>query len=173
MPATVTKEQSDSYSINNHGEYAQIFIKHGCANEKRYSCAVSIISSYGNWGYHWSHMGLPYNEFLTKISIDYAMNKFARSDYMVFDLHKTIEECRRYLLDNERGDVVGDLNSLNEIEAENPQSEREFYTMLSDKDIYFDDAPIVQMENHQCKAFWNNIWKPFIAELTATTTATE
>lgn len=170
---SVTKATADSYIVQKDGEYARFFVDHGVGQSGNQWACLAIMSSYGNYGYFWSHMGMSYHEFLAKIDFGYAMSKLTGGNYMEFDIDETIKRLRKETLEDRR---IGGIDkkearniysTLEILENERPRTTGEFYQITSDNDVYFDDEVTSEKPNASSVGFWKTLWSEFATYLKA------
>lgn len=89
--------------IRSDGEYGRFFF---CEQEfaledgsPRHAATWCCVSSFGVYGYHWSHMSRPFSEFVQGVSTDYLLGKISRK---VTSAEKTIASVRRAVLESRR-----------------------------------------------------------------------
>lgn len=72
-------ENTKTWLIRNEGEWARFSVDYVYITSEdgggRHSCLFNGISSYGAFGFFWSHMGMDWIDFLNKVSADYFLNK--------------------------------------------------------------------------------------------------
>jgi hypothetical protein len=125
---------------------------------------ISIASDFGNWSNYWGSCGMPFKDFLSKIDIGYASNKFGASDF--FDLDQTIkllnDEVARQLSE---GDITPDM-------AVTMEEEISELTDFNSKDAFavqcynqdnlhklWDCGPdLITTVDPGFKHFWDKVW---------------
>jgi hypothetical protein len=138
---------------------------------------VSIVGTYGNWGYVWTHMGEDWRTFLTSISFDYAMGKFMGKDFKVDQPHEdSIREMKRAIIDDRR--QGGSKETARKLwDALDPT----YYEGRADERFFpiFDEASdglayqrgfwdwSFQCVNPAARFFWDKLWTQFADHLRA------
>jgi hypothetical protein len=106
MTARKVETPIHAYAVRDRGEGATIFIhpfETQRENGEPYQGAtVSVTSTYGNWGFVWTHMGEPWHKFLISVDFDYAMSKFMGKDYRVDQPHEDNAVKMRKIIIEER-----------------------------------------------------------------------
>lgn len=169
---------AECHVVRNGYEHAQIFLRHGVVQEERGPrvwISLAITSSFGDFGYHWSHCGPgPWHDFLAKLDREYAMTKLMGADYKVVDFHTTAGDALEAIIEMRR---QGDLNreeareSWNEIQSSMLHDETvgQLIERLSSTPAFQDDyyERVRHVPNPQAVGFWEKIWTPWIEQLAA------
>lgn len=185
MTASITKKMIQAYEVRNDGEFGNVSIEeisYSSFDNDRHACRVMITSSFGDYGYFWSHCGGRGKKFLTHMSMDYAMGKFMGSRLDVFDFDATIIDMKKPLLEEVRKrDINPDLarafwDAIKNIESERPDNEnmfvlicREQFDEIDTNDDRFSEPWHYTKKKYDPAAvgFWNTIWLPLMDELRA------
>lgn len=65
-------------------DWAEVFVRETVRPDDqgkiRHSATFACVSSYGTYGYYWSHMGQPFSEFVVGMSPCYLLSKISRRD---------------------------------------------------------------------------------------------
>ena len=166
------KETADLYRIHTErGEWAHIFLTEGRRKDDgNYWGTISVVSSYGEYGFIWSHMGCPLRVFLKNLTFDYAMGKFRSSAVYIFDFYETIKALKELVTDSYTGKEDKEiLDVLQEIEDEGPCIHDELLRQITDELPDFANSHDIweiaeTMPDPQCKGFWDTIWPLMLAE---------
>lgn len=167
----------ERYRILDKNEFAEIFVEAGrnetASGQDNGWVTVTIRSSFGSWGHHWSAIGdRDWREFLSGMDIDYAMGKFMGQSLMVEDLAGTIKNLHEH---------IAELREFSGISAEEEKRLREDYTedefdtvdelfsAFSSEggtisDGYWELG--ATKRNPTADAFWERLWIPFCTYLT-------
>jgi len=135
---------------------------------------ISIASDYGSWQHYWGACGVPFKTFLDQIGIDYAACKFKADEY--FDMDGSINEMKEIIIDCRKRESISEtyarelFDKVKEIEDEQP-SQVMYVSLLSqavDLLRFFDHSPPVRkIISPGFRRFWEEVWGPFMAHLTA------
>lgn len=184
---TVRKDTAEIYRIrSNGGEWATIALtnyeSHG-ESGMRYGGEIMILSTFGNFAYHWSHCGVPFKQSLQKMDFSYFMNKAHGPNYRIYDGPGTFQ----YLLTrvfNLRREGQLTKQEARDLYIAFKASRDEAETSLNDfvrvvleeteilpakKQRYFEEPYEyeVQRQDPQLLGFWKEIWPEFVKELAA------
>jgi hypothetical protein len=158
------KGQCDYYYIvfNKGWDGARVFV-----DSREGSGTLSVISSFGNFGYTWNSIGnRSFKDFLAGLGFDYFMGK-ACPDYMQFDGEKTVknflkeydelkkEENEDY---NPEDDYLRDaLEQMSDEHDENSFCWRFSHEELDDifPEFYHD---LSHSPTASATGFWNEVW---------------
>jgi len=125
---------------------------------------IQIVSDFGSWQNYWGACGCSFKEFLQKINIDYAADKFGAHKW--FDLDRTIISLKERINDytDDKEDLLKELESL-----ESSSGKDEFIHIMHNCD------EIMKMENYYpdmiysiepgFKRFWKEVWPVFTNQL--------
>ena len=174
----IERKPAVAWTLRNCGDFAEIFVRHGQRRDRSGPntwVTVSIVSSYGDWGYFWSHCGhRPWWRFLADLDRQYAMEKFMGDGYRLASVEATLKGMRANLIERRRG---GDLSA---------EAARGAFDVLALHDggdsldavmhaasgtrafgdCYFD---MVRTEvSPQAIGFWDTFWTPWVAHLRET-----
>ncbi|WP_157266495.1 hypothetical protein [Azohydromonas aeria] len=97
-----------------HGRYewATICIREWTAGgdmvgeRSRFLGEILIHSSFGAWGFQWTHLGEPFREFLQHAEFDYVFTKFMGSDLQVFDGEGSVRNLRQQIVEQRRSNDI-------------------------------------------------------------------
>lgn len=163
----VTKKNIPQYTLRGNGTWGVIAID--CVGE---SVRVMINSDYGDWAYFWSHCGYEPRKFLRNMNMEYAMGKFMGRDLYVKDeearevqLKKLVIELRTegYISKDDARDCWNYFLPNDEDDLATTVYESDYFDLLCSCDP--DMLPSATKVDPLAENFWNDIWKPFIAEL--------
>lgn len=80
----VLNARSDArrYSVADGHEHGTFFVQSGSRQNRvdgtwRYWATFSCVTSYGNYGFHWSYMGCPFAQFVQDVESDYLLSKIS------------------------------------------------------------------------------------------------
>jgi hypothetical protein len=170
----VGTDDATCFSVRNGWAWARIFVRSGEAlcldGSTRHWADISVISDYGSFGHHWSHMGEPWYEFIQGLDFGYAMQKFMGERFQVpMRIEDARAKVRRVVLEQRRegsmdaDDARGLYDGANDCE--------EAATFLEDLDRASSGA-MYRHElwdwkwtepNPQARGFWDEIWPHFTA----------
>lgn len=126
---------------------------------------IQIASDYGDYQRYWGACGTDFKDFLSRLNIEYAADKFGADRW--FDLDKTIACLKARIADNiedeeERKEFADELIQLN-----NSSCLEEFCAIVRDceKIWEFEDGTpeICYSITPQFKNFWKHVW-PILLE---------
>lgn len=176
----VTKSTADSYLVRSTDgmDWARIFIQGGTAEPGRNWGYISVVSSFGNFGHCFSHIGTQAIEgFLLGVGFDYLMGKFFGLESRIFDADKTLKWLREGILERRRDERMKkerarDLWDMVQDADDNGYQTCEAFThYLAERDSYFweefSNGGTQDSPNPQCVGFWQDIWPHFTAQLRA------
>ena len=171
----IRQDETEYYNVKSKHEYGQFFIRHGSIvkddGDIRYFGTLSVYSSFGSYGYHWSHAGMPFLEFLKDLEPDYLLGKISRK-----------ETCDRTVLKSTRKELAelfheGSISrnqyavaakAVREIEDEGHSAEVMFHFLYECTDLPR-DIDIGELRTQafpvQAVEFVRVLWGPFIEEL--------
>lgn len=162
------------------GERGSFYVREWLREEGkdiRHSAEFVCNTTFGVYGFYWSHMGEPFAEFIREISTDYLLSKIGRE---VTDSDKAAKELRRLVLEQRRErsitkDVARD--ALNEIETilsdySGEAACHEFYmgVALSKCNIEWCDLSSRSWDG-QCLGFVRTLWPEFVKQFCAKSVA--
>jgi hypothetical protein len=171
MTLRIEKTMAEAWLLRNGHDQAQIFVRSGYYEPDRGWVSVSIMSSFGNFGYHWNHIGPgPWWRFLFSLNRQYAMEKFMGNSYLVEDIEKTILVAKENITERRRD---GELSkeeakeaweALTNYDSVSMESliERLSHTKAFREDYY--DIPRYS-PSPQAIGFWDTFWRPWVAEV--------
>lgn len=179
----LTNEKPLAYRIRNQWEWATIYINpFKLIDREQQGAEVMINSSYGVYGYCWSHMGRDWRGFLISVDRDYAMRKMCPPEF--YEKPLDAEEFTTLMLSEIDQWEKDWLTSWETIEPQQAENNRIMREALEDPGTFenehpsgyfkaFDDAaagiPYLR-EMYECRLwkvnpqvvhFWENIWIPF------------
>lgn len=177
---TVTKEAADCYAVRNQHEWARIFIQGGQATDSRGEPRtwgfISVISPFGNFGHYFSHCGPGrFEDFLAGLDRSYLMGKFMGLGVTVFDEPETTKALKRLII-QKRWEKSIEANEARElfdavVSVAAECCGRDDYMRALERDCpsRFWDWELYEVActtvNPQARAFWDQIWTPFVAEV--------
>lgn len=186
--STVSHIEGDTfaYRISNGYEWGTVYVRP--LSGKYQGAEVTANSSFGVYGYTWTHMGEPWQSFLPDIDMHYAMQKMAgRAFHVPTDKTDWLEAQRTYIKDRLAEDEGhGWLSSkqktmyaklseaLDQIDRDDdifhncsPEIFFREYARLSNGFAYNEELYSIGHErvNPQVIGFWDKIWLPFTAAL--------
>ncbi len=160
----ITIDNTKTYIVKNR-EYAEFYIREGGEN-----VSVTIRSTFGNFGYFWSHCGENWKTFLKKVDMDYAMNKLSDSSIYAFDIEESVKFVKNDIIElrktgsltkEQAREYTDELNSLCD------NDERLFMEALSEmkcyNDCYYEMS--VKPIKRSIVNFWETLWIPFVESL--------
>jgi hypothetical protein len=177
-PMTVDVGKADSYTIRNEGEWSKIFIEQGQRPDGTRWGYISFVSTFGNRGHVFSHIGPPsLEQFLIGCDWDYLAGKFWGLEREVFDFNASVKGLRKQvLLARRAGDLTKDeaFDCWCEISELEDCNNADWFAA----DIWFnqehlakhfcaDGSPAMKRPNPQCEGFRDYIWRPFCDYLRA------
>lgn len=166
---SITKSTVECYKIRHEKSFywADITVDHNGGKGR-----ISIASDFGSYQHYWGACGNSFKEFLCKIGIDYAADKFGADRW--FDPELTIKSYKETVLDYRRTESIEAeqarklFNEIKELE-EVGSSESEFCHVLQQQESlmkFFDWCPnLSKTISPQFRNFWKEIWPVFIQEL--------
>jgi hypothetical protein len=128
---------------------------------------IQIASDFGSYQNYWGACGCSFKEFLQRLNIEYAADKFGEDKW--FDLDATIKLLRERILDefhheDDKDEVLSELKEL-----ESCSNKEEFCDQIRNcKNIWQmeDGMPsLCYAITPQFKRFWDEIWPVFIDHL--------
>ena len=164
---TLTKSTVECYKIRSskNSNWADITIDSNGSTGR-----IQIASDYGDWQRYWGACGSSFKEFLTKLNIEYAADKFGADNY--FDLDKTINSLKSQIeefCESESADIKQELlNELKILEKESSCKEEFVHKMWDSPKLLemTDNSPDLCMSiTPLFKRFWDEMWPTFIQEL--------
>lgn len=72
-------------------------------NSTVYSATFACVSSFGVFGFHWSHMGKPFKQFAANIGDDYLLSKIGKRTR---SNQKIVDHVRRRILESRRANSI-------------------------------------------------------------------
>jgi len=166
---SVTTSHPVMFHVNNHGEYAEIAIRHGTTDGRGW-VSVSVRSSYGNFGHFWNHIGSDkWYDFLNQVDLHYAMKKMSDRSIYEFDAEETLRDLRKktcaYRRDGTitREEARSIWDDLTFYLDENAGPEL-FCSHLRCHDVFVDDTSgnLVYCLRPSIQGFWDRVWRPWI-----------
>lgn len=153
----IRKSNLEAYKISKDGEYAIIGLDINVGGSYN-GGEIIVSSSYGTWSYNFSNTGMPFKNFLIKLSKEYVAGKFLMDKAHVLDWDRTKE-----IFDT----IKHEDSSLLEIFEYEPCDLREVYTILSrEEDICEDVEYLVKTKiDPYFSSFWEELWPIFIEKL--------
>jgi hypothetical protein len=158
--------------VQSHSEFATFTIDEATGS---FSCQ----SEYGDYAYTWPPHARRSDifTFLASLGFDYFMGKAAKQAWQLFDLERTIEAARNEIRQERRGSrQTTDLSkqlanemweALDDIEAEHPTTDNEFYRLWNDHSClgewFVDYGPSVYTKvSPLALTFWDVVWQALI-----------
>lgn len=173
---TIEKSQVECYKIRIHerGYWADITL-----DSQGTKGRINVASDFGNFSYFWGACGVGFKEFLTRLNIEYAADKFNMD--RSFSLKSTLASYKKSLQESM---VVNALSKdsardiFNEIEELSDCSNLEEFVARTWNQRklmnFFDGTPeICYQISPQFQKFWTTIWPIFIDRLHAEIALTE
>lgn len=174
----IERKPAVAWTLRNGYDFAEIFVRHGQRRDRSGPntwVAVSIVSSYGDWGYFWSNCGhRPWWCFLADLNRQYAMEKFMGAGYRPASVEATLNGMRANLIERRR---EGCLSAEDAREAWDVLAlcdgggslDAVMHTASVTRafgDCYFD---MVRTEvSPHAIGFWERFWTPWVAHLRET-----
>ena len=166
-----TNETTGHIIVRNGSDYGEFFWRESILKNEdgtpRHAATWTVVSSFGTYGFHWSHMGRPFAAFIADIGDDYLLSKIARE---VFDDRKFIKWMNREIFTarctkEQKAEATDDFRRL-----------RMDYSGEALATLCHDSAPIshCQPEWSDCSSrsydpqavgFAKNIWPKFVEHL--------
>lgn len=169
MTPSIKQVVSESHTISNNGEWATItMVDYGVTghNEytKTYSGSILCHTSYGEFNYSWSHLSIPFTEFLCTVRMNYFLQKTMGDKFEVIDSLATSNGIAKFLHEN---DLEFNLEDLWFLSVDDFCDW--FYCISNDAhdclyDNHWSDYIVMQV-NPQGTGFWNDLWTPFIEHI--------
>lgn len=164
----------EHYSIRaDHGDWGEIALKFTGPE----SVVVMAASSFGSYGHYWSHCGEDPRKALARMDRSYAMEKLSGYDLYEPDTDKWSDEIRRRIIEARRADRLSQ-ETARDCWEEMPA----FVDELSDPTLIlnalyehplfaqvfgdFEGMPSARRIKPAHSGFWNEIWLPFIEQMT-------
>lgn len=175
----VERDGAACYLVNNNWAWAHIFIRDGQAgygDSLRHWVEVSVVSDFGEFGRHWSHIGCDWREFLSGLSFDYAMGKMLGSRFRTpLSVADAADKARREVLDLRRQGGLSrpaarDLwNAIGDAEGTDGNA-RDFlreWDHFSSGAMYANQLYDARWDEPSAEArgFWEEIWPHFITAI--------
>ena len=153
-------------------EYATFYVKTYEHNDPagggvRHGASWVATSSYGEFAHYWSHMGMPFVDFVSKIGEDYLMSKIG---HRCFDKKKVIKEINRMIFTarattDQKAAAARDVKRIDdEYEGETVATMLWESIPISKCNVCWDDFE-TQDYDQASKQFVKKIWPAFIKEL--------
>lgn len=165
---TISKTTVECYKIRHPKSFywADITVDHNGSKGR-----ISIASDFGSYQNYWGACGCSFKEFLCKIGIHYAAEKFGADRW--FDHDNTIRHFKEQILEYRRSasiNAAGARKIFDEIkQLEGTSGESEFCSTLQSLDNlmkFYDWCPALSYSiTPQFHAFWKEVWPVFINEL--------
>lgn len=177
MTDTVTRSRARTYFIkdNRSWSWGRIFVHSGRSKSGMDWAYVAIVSDFGTYGHLWNHMGEPYQDFLSSVDFDYAMNKLTEGRYLAFDLDYAVKTLRQWTLETRReGAITAEdarefFDLLADLEAEGVADEGLFAHRLSHGTSLYHSCYLWDFSFRRPTAasrhFWGEVWLPFAEHL--------
>lgn len=176
MKCTPSSGKFDAYEFYDGFDGGVVVLREWRRAGKQAEFAGQVLAhtSYGSYGYTWTHMGCDLRRFLVdaveRKEIGYIMGKIAGASRDAFDPDLTIRDCKRRVRELRRAggatkenaraafDVLADLDGS--------RDDREFYERLDETVIFRDDTSgyFRHSITADCRGFWDNIMKPLAAQ---------
>lgn len=162
--------------VRNNGEYGSFYLREGVECEgdrRRYWCELTCNTAFGVVGHHWSHMGKPAAQFLTKVGRDYVVDKLWGMESRIFDADKAMADVRRMILRDRRAGELDHQQARNRWESVEmgADNEFEFHSLVNETDwlheVLYEGGfrDIGKVDNPQAVGFWKHLWPDFLAQL--------
>lgn len=170
----------EALSFRHHHEWMNLVVRHGPRQDDPDSLFVELMihSSYGSWGYTWSHCGRgTWVEWLRDLDRCYMMGKLMGANIREpMDVEEAFTELKRDLVQYVRDRGIDRAPKVRQQIADVREAINfgiEVYdlsTLLTcwsnvtgrdDWDLDFQKTSPTAIQ------FWDCLWRPFIAELTA------
>jgi hypothetical protein len=174
----VSKHQAEAYHVSNGYDGACIFLRHGPRDDGGSWGYISIVGSFGEFGYYFGNCAHDFKSFLAGCDHGYLTNKFFGTEARVFDCQKTVIELKRFIIERRRSSRVSKeiaremFDSVKEADGHN--SEEAFWISVSDMPRFYDWEIYdkgVRLTNPQAVGFFGDIWPGFVAEIQSETQA--
>ena len=186
---TLMEGSTHAYQVRNGYEWGTIYVRPFTSSSQSYLGAeVTANSSFGVYGYTWTHMGVAWQEFLAGVDMHYAMEKMAGQRLRVpTDKDEWLAGQRAYIAErraenakygwdcDETKALYSELSAaLDEIEADDdlfgldrPMAFFGEYDRITSGKAYAQELYSVANEkiSPQVIGFWDKIWSPFVASL--------
>jgi len=161
--------------VRNEGEYGAFFVRETARMLKphdwRYSCELTVQSSFGTVGHYWSHMGSPAHRFFDLDQKSYFLGKLFGDKTYEFDAKNTVRQLKKMLINDRRErevdsdlareiwEALGDLDEFDNLEV--------FYDRYTEYPELMDwttpgDIPSCQQITSQAEGFWKQLWPEFV-----------
>ena len=101
------KIPSEAYRVRTEGtcpEWGTFYLRDWAHTERGttyYGGELVAYTSFGTYGYHWTHCGEPFKAFLCDLEFSYFMQK-ASTEYKEFDFDASLAAIRRTVLEHRR-----------------------------------------------------------------------
>lgn len=162
------------WTVRNGSEYGMFYVRFGSnkPEDKGQSPStwihLSIISSFGKFGYTWSHCGpVAWNKFLCDLNQDYAMEKLMGGQWRAPCVETTLRKAKHSVLEMRKKQRLCKEQARQAYNVcddyQNDQDINEVLQALSNtqafKDNYFE--MVQTAESQQGVAFWEQLWIPW------------
>jgi hypothetical protein len=165
---TIAKSTVECYKVRHTKTFywADITVDHNVGKGR-----ISIASDFGTWSHYWGACGDSFKQFLCKIGIDYAADKFGADRW--FDSELTIKHFKEQIIELRKSNDYEATTArviFDEIKMlEDTSCEAEFCQILQDqKNLmkFYDWCPsLVRTISPQFRNFWKEIWPVFTQQL--------
>lgn len=168
-PVSATTNQATYLQINarNNGEFCTILLP---SPPTFGSGRLLIDSTFGVYGYCWTHIGATksFPDFLASLDMEYMGIKMLGSDAHEYDYRQTKNEIRHHIKQLRRQRKLTKDEAEEEwCLSEDVECESTYHDWLVDSkipdvcELEYGDL-LVQVMNHQWQAFWNKLWVPLV-----------
>lgn len=165
---SITKSSVEVYKIR-HPKYfywADIFIDDSGTKGR-----ISIASDFGAYQNYWGACGCSFKEFLCKIGMHYAADKFRADQW--FDLDSTIKHYKSIIIEYRRSGSIEASYARKLFDQVkvliDASGEPEFCVLIQEQPElmkFWDWCPYLSRTvTPQFKNFWEEIWPVFVREL--------
>lgn len=178
-----------AYQVRNGYEWGTIYVRPlKSVRDDSFGAEVTANSTYGVYGYTWTHMGCDWRAFLTSVDMHYAMNKMAGQRFHVpTDKDEWLAGQRAYLAERdaensrygwhsdetkalykELGEALDEIEDQGDLfDCEGPTAFFREYDRITAGKAYGQELYSIANEkiNPQVIGFWDKIWLPFVASL--------
>lgn len=138
--------------------------------------AITMTTSFGNFGYIWSHPGDDHLGFLKSLDMDYAMGKMVEDhETHEFDheaTHKAAKIAVKDMFEHEDDErrkkaeeAVKECFEGDHFRDENHYADCAMSDLSPFPFMYYEDIPIEKVFKPQLQAFWEKLWPQVLAEI--------
>lgn len=174
-------DEMECIRVQCNGEWATVCYQGWkSAETPRYGGEILVHSSYGNFAHAWGNIGVPFPDFLAKVSMESFMNKAYEQGPYVFDLEASITAVRKEIETQYSDGAIDEelhrelLSDLEEIALNHPDEYAFELALNTDGfEVVTGGVPTeyVRTEsNPRLVNFWDELWPLVKTEMAARAT---